>query len=117
MKLSARSTDLLERPQRTISCASSSRASASVNNDRLGPNRQLKRIAESGQEDREERCIAKVVVVACDKGRQIPLETRVFHNSLTPDRLWILRIAGAAGEVDFQPGLPNIVKPCLHRKA
>lgn len=77
----------------------------------------LKGIAKADREDGEERCVAKVMVVARYEGGEVLLEPRVLINRFTPDCLRLRGIARAATEADLQSRLPNVVESGFYRDA
>jgi hypothetical protein len=77
----------------------------------------LERIAKAYREDRKERGVAKVVVIARDECREILLEPRVLTDRLTPNSRWLRRIACTATEINLQSRLARIVEPKFYRNA
>src|SRR5216683_1433333 len=77
----------------------------------------LKRIAKADREDRKERCVAEVIVIARYECREILLETRVLTNRLTPDSRRLRGVARTATEVNLQSRLAHIVESHFYRSA
>jgi hypothetical protein len=77
----------------------------------------VKRIAKAEGKDREEGCVAEIMVIACNEGRKALLKAAILIHRFAPQRWRFCRIACATSEGNLQSRLAHIVEPCFYRKA